>query len=104
MATIVALDLGKFNTVACFYEGEGAAAFDTPAQPRREAGAADAAAVRCVVFEACPVAGWVYELCQELGQRTDVANWSGLCGCVPNCADSHTLPPRLSARNIPHFC
>ena len=30
-----------------------------------------------VVFEACTMAGWVFDLCGELGRRAKVANTSG---------------------------
>jgi transposase len=75
---ILALDLGKYKTVSCDYEGEtGAhrfrANFTTPAalqqlvkevKPDR------------VVIEVCNIAGWVCDLLRGLGVEVQVANTS----------------------------
>src|SRR5439155_17859496 len=62
---IVALDLGKYKTVACVYDGDPAAArFQTLSTGREELCrllARHRPAV--VVIEACGLAGWVYDLC-----------------------------------------
>ena len=75
MRTILSLDLGKFKSVACWYDvASGEARFHNRAELRaliaREP-------VDLVVFEACTLAGWVYELCQELGVTTQVAATNG---------------------------
>jgi len=74
--TIVALDLGKYKSVACLYDGAPATArFQALTTSRAEfvrllrqhAGAT-------VVIEACALAGWVHDLCAERGQTCVVAN------------------------------
>jgi transposase len=74
--TIVALDLGKYKSVACLYDGGPATAgFQSLTTGRAElvrllrryAGAA-------VVIEACALAGWLHDLCAELGLVCHVAN------------------------------
>jgi transposase len=75
---ILALDLGKYKTVACDYERESGAhrfkaSFTTPAaleqlvkevKPDR------------VVIEVCNIAGWVCDLLRRLGVEVQVANTS----------------------------
>jgi transposase len=74
--TILALDLGKYKTVACAYAG-------SPDTARFEAVVTDRDRLRqlfarhrpaVVVFEACALAGWVHDLCAELGLPCKVAN------------------------------
>ena len=86
-ASIIALDLGKFNSVAAAMDGDGgasapgarfAAVATTPQamhdffQSRIEAGAAPSRTL--VVFESCDVAGWLYDLAVALGFEVKVAN------------------------------
>ena len=75
-APILALDLGKYKSVACAYAGGPAAArFDTITTSRdelRKLFARHRPAV--VVIEACALAGWVHDLCAELGLPCRVAN------------------------------
>lgn len=73
---ILAIDLGKFKSVACLFNTEtNEAEFETivtyrwaiqqlleQAQPDR------------VVIETCSISGWVNDLCQELGYAIEVAN------------------------------
>jgi transposase len=74
---IVALDLGKFKTVACIYV-EGKAEFTTLNTYRQKftelfkQHAAD-----MIVFETCTAAGWLSDLCEELDQPFFVANPNG---------------------------
>ena len=77
---ILALDLGKYKTVSCDYEGENGqhrfrASCTTPAalaqlvkevKPDR------------VVIEVCNIAGWVCDLLRGLGVEVQVANTSML--------------------------
>jgi transposase len=73
---ILAIDLGKFKSVACV--------FDTQTQQTEyHTVASTAGYLRSflatqgadqVVFEACSLAGWVHDLCQELGLQTLVCN------------------------------
>jgi transposase len=74
--TILALDLGKFKSVACLYDG-------CPEDARFESLTTDRAHLRklltrcqpgVVVIEACLLAGWVHDLCAELDLRCLVAN------------------------------
>ena len=77
--TILAIDLGKFNSVLCWYEpGTREAAFrtarTTPADLDRELTRQPVAAV---VFEACSQAGWVHDCCESLGLAALVASTTG---------------------------
>jgi transposase len=76
---ILALDLGKYKTVACAYHGDPAAAhfhtLDTSRDELRKLFARHRPAV--VVLEACALAGWVHDLCGELGLACRVANTAG---------------------------
>ena len=79
ITTILAVDLGKFNSVLCWYEpASRVAAFrtvrSTPAELRREL---TREPVAVVVFEACSQAGWVHDLCEELDLRSLVASTTG---------------------------
>lgn len=74
---IVALDLGKFKTVACIYV-EGKADFITLNTCRKEfAELLKQHAADVVVFETCTAAGWLSDLCEELDQPFFVANPNG---------------------------
>ena len=79
MAIILALDLGKFKTVACWCDvASGEARFHKVPSNRGELRTLIGRdKVDLVVFEACTLAGWVYELCQELGVKTQVAATNG---------------------------
>jgi transposase len=73
---ILALDLGKHKTVACAYDpGTTQARFDTLTTSReqlRKLFARERPAA--VVIEAGLLAGWVHDLCHELGLACHVAN------------------------------
>jgi len=74
---ILALDLGKFKTVACFYV-DGEAEFTTVETGRPEFTALlRKQAADVVVFETCTAAGWLSDLCEELDQTFFVANPNG---------------------------
>jgi transposase len=74
--TILAIDLGKYKCVAWIYDRAAAAAeFQTITTSRAEIerlvrGTRPAV----VVIEACSLAGWVHDLCGELGVPCQVAN------------------------------
>jgi len=77
--TILAIDLGKFNSVLCWYEPKTRAADfrtvkTTPSELRLELLRQP---VECVVIEACSAAGWVHDLCEELHLVCQVANTAG---------------------------
>jgi len=73
---IVAIDLGKYKSVACVYTGEAATAtflsFPTDRDRLRKLFAKHRPAA--VVIEACLLAGWVHDLCHEQGLLCHVAN------------------------------
>jgi transposase len=73
---IVAVDLGKYKSVGCVLDpatGEYRfTTFDTTRAELRKLVAKEQPAV--VVIEACLLAGWVHDLCVELGVRCLVAN------------------------------
>src|SRR5262245_5562084 len=79
MDTILAADLGKFNSVLCWYEsGARGAAFRTVrTTPEGLCGELTRQSVAVVVFEACAQAGWVHDLCVELGLEPVVASTTG---------------------------
>jgi transposase len=73
---IVAVDLGKYKSVACVHDpatGEFRfTTFETTRIELRKLVAKEQPAV--AVIEACLLAGWVHDLCVELGVRCLVAN------------------------------
>lgn len=75
-ATILAIDLGKYKCVACILEqisGEFRfVTFDTSRAELQKLIAKQQPGV--VIIEACLLAGWVHDLCGELGVRCLVAN------------------------------
>src|SRR6266566_576389 len=77
--TILAIDLGKFNSVLCWYEpSTRSTTFRTVRtaieELRQEL---TRQPVAQVVFEACSQAGWVHDLCEELGLSPLVASTTG---------------------------
>jgi transposase len=79
ITTILAIDLGKYNSVVCWYEpSTRVTAFrtvrTTPADLRCELTRQPVALVVC---EACSQAGWLHDLCEELGLDVLVANTTG---------------------------
>ena len=78
-STILAIDLGKFNSVLYWYDpGARAERFrtapTTPDDLRREL---TRQPVARAVFEACSQAGWVHDLCGQLGLPATVASTTG---------------------------
>ena len=74
---ILALDLGKFKTVACHYE-DGQHHFETlQTETQIFRLTIERAHADVVVFETCTAAGWLADLCEELEQPFFVANPSG---------------------------
>src|SRR5262245_576786 len=73
---ILALDLGKYKSVACVYDrGTAQAAFDAIATRKAELfRLLDRHRPALVVIEACALAGWVHDLCGERGLLCKVAN------------------------------
>jgi transposase len=73
---ILALDLGKYKSVACLYDPATAGArFDTLTTGRAElTRLIQRHRPARVAIEACALAGWVHDLCGELGVPCQVAN------------------------------
>jgi transposase len=73
---ILALDLGKYKSVACAYDpDDGEARFHTLPTSRAElARLLDRQRPAVVVIEACTLAGWVHDLCAQRGLACKVAN------------------------------
>ena len=73
--TILAIDLGKYKSVVCVHDpatGEyRMTTFETTRAELRKLVGKEQAAV--VIIEACLLAGWVLDLCGELGVRCLVA-------------------------------
>jgi transposase len=74
--TILAIDLGKYKSVACVHDqatGEiGFTTFETTRAELQKLIGRQQPAV--IIIEACLLAGWVHDLCAELGVRCLVAN------------------------------
>jgi transposase len=78
-STILAIDLGKFNSVLCWYDPDARTdrfrtTPTTPDDLRREL---TRQPVARAVFEACSQAGWVHDPCAELGVPAVVASTTG---------------------------
>jgi transposase len=79
MSTILSVDLGKYNSVLCWYEPDTRSAAyltvtTTPDDLRR---ALTRRPVVRVVFEACSQAGWVHDLCEALHLPALAASTTG---------------------------
>jgi transposase len=74
--TILAIDLGKYKSVACVYDQAGGeirfTTIDTARAELRKL--LDKEHPDVVIIEACLLAGWVHDLCVEVGVRCLVAN------------------------------
>jgi transposase len=74
--TILAIDLGKYKSVACVHDHASATfrftSFDTTRSELQRLLTRDRPTV--VIIEACLLAGWVHDLCAQLGIRCLVAN------------------------------
>ena len=77
--TILALDLGKFKSVACRYDSAtGDHAFQTIAtNPAAVHDLLIEAAPAVLVIEACSVCGWISDLAESLSIEVRVANTLG---------------------------
>jgi transposase len=112
---ILAIDLGKAKSVACWYQTDDAAhEFRTvPTRPGDFHTLLTDRPVERVVIEICDAAGWIVDLCQTLGIEVQVADtnqqawrWKN----VKNKCDREDglKPARLSAMNqlslvhVPH--
>jgi transposase len=75
-STILAIDLGKFNSVFCWYNPDTKeAVYDkVQSRPGLFAEKIQSRPVSRVVIEAGALCGWVYDLCQSLNLSCDVAN------------------------------
>jgi transposase len=75
-ASILAIDLGKYKSVACVHDPDTGecrfTTFDTSRAELRKLIGKESPAV--AIIEACLLAGWVHDLCGELGVRCLVAN------------------------------
>jgi transposase len=78
-STILAIDLGKFNSVLCWYEPDARTERfrTTPTSPDDLTRELTRRPVARVVFEACSQAGWVHDLCEQLGVPALVASTTG---------------------------
>jgi transposase len=75
--TILAIDLGKYKSVACLYRSADEQRFFSFATSRAEiTRLLDKHQPSVVLIEACLLAGWVYDLCTDKGVRCLVANTS----------------------------
>ena len=74
--SVLAIDLGKYKSVSCVYDQAGGeirfTTFDTSRVELRCI--VDKQRPGVVIIEACLLAGWVHDLCAELGVRCLVAN------------------------------
>src|SRR5437773_11862900 len=75
VSAILAIDLGKYKSVACWYDAASAPArFESFATSRLNVQRLLADRRPLVVIEACALSGWVNDLCAELGVDCHVAN------------------------------
>ena len=76
MTRILAIDLGKFKSVACLYDADSADAAFQAVQTRPEAFYELLTELKPdrVVIEVCGIAGWIHDLALELGLAVQVAN------------------------------
>jgi transposase len=75
--TILAIDLGKYKSVACLYRSADDTRFTTFPTSRAElARLIDRHRPDVILIEACLLAGWVRDLCAERGVPCLVANTS----------------------------
>jgi transposase len=76
MTTILGLDLGKFKSVSCLYDPRTLEARYETLTTDPDTFRKHLAGLRpeLVVFEACTIAGWLADLCAELGLAYRVAN------------------------------
>ena len=67
--TILAIDLGKYKSVACSFAGDPAKAqFVSLVTDRQRLGKLiEQVRPSVVLIEACLLAGWVHDLCVEMG-------------------------------------
>jgi transposase len=79
---ILALDLGKYKSVACVYDrGTAQASFDTITTSRAELlRLIERHRPGVVVIEVCALAGWVHDLCTDRGLPCKVANTASASG------------------------
>src|SRR5262245_12913561 len=77
--TILAIDLGKFKSVACRYDpARGEHAFETiPTTPSAVHDLLVASTPSVLVMEACSVCGWISDLAKSLLIKVCVANANG---------------------------
>ena len=77
--TVLAIDLGKFKSVACRYDpATGEHAFETIAtNPPAVHDLLIAASPTVLVIEACSVCGWIHDLAESLSIEVRVANTMG---------------------------
>jgi transposase len=75
MNTILAIDLGKYKSVACLYRAADDLRFLTFPTSREElTRLLQRQRPAVVLIEACLLTGWVHDLCTELGVKCVVAN------------------------------
>ena len=72
---ILAIDLGKVRSLACWYQTDDTQEFRTvPTRPADFRSLLTDRAVDRVVIEICDAAGWIVDLCRTLGIPVQVAN------------------------------
>lgn len=73
---ILAIDLGKYNSMCCFYEEDSQSTeFQKAETTRRYLSAVlKSRKIDLVVMEACGPSGWISDLCHELGLKTLVCS------------------------------
>ena len=73
---ILAIDLGKYNSMCCFYDTETQKAEFQKAEttPRYLTSVFKSREIDLVVMEACGHSGWIQDLCHELNLKTIVCS------------------------------
>ena len=112
-STILAIDLGKYKSVACLHDRDSGefrfTTFDTSRAELGELLAKERPAV--VIIEACLLAGWVRDLCDHCGVRCLVANTASEAwnSSTSNARPTRTMPCAwlscsCSTRSRPSSC
>lgn len=69
---ILAIDLGKYNSMCCFYDSNSQKSEFQKAETKRHylSAVLQSRKIDLVVMEACGPSGWIGDLCAELGLQT----------------------------------
>jgi hypothetical protein len=103
--TILALDLGKFNSVACVFSTQSQKPLryqSLTTSPKTLHDLIVQVQPQRIVFETCSIAGWVHDLCESLNiPDIQIANPSGEAWTPGNGRTSNAKPTRMMPSSSP---